>query len=107
LVWIPDYFDLSNFTPSLENVSVSIDLIPFQNLTISRRDRIIVLRFNETINSTNSSIPVHITLTNLNNPISAVKTEYIAKYGVFSSQFLLSYVKLTLYVAVIDQTFQK
>jgi hypothetical protein len=107
IIWIPDYFDMSDFVPSLDNISLSIDLKTFQNFTISKQDRIIILKFNETVNSTNSSLPVHLIITNLNNPIASIKTEYISKYGIFSSQFLSSYVKLTLYVAIIDSTFQE
>lgn len=107
MIWIPDYFDLSDFSPSFDNVSISIDSQVFQNITFVKEGRIVYLKLNETVNTSASSIPVNLIITNLTNPISTIKTEYIGKYGIFSNQFLKSYVKLTLYIAVIDQSKEK
>ena len=46
-------------------------------------------------------------ITGIVNPVKAVKTEFIAKFGVFSGQFLQSYVKLTMYVAFMDENQEK
>lgn len=106
-LWIPDYFDLAHFQPSIQNISFSLDSTVVQNLSYTKRGQLVLLRFNEALNASASSVPAELVLTELVNPVAALKAEYISKYGVFSGQFLLSYVKLTLYVAFFDTALQK